>query len=152
MRHPSYLDKMNWITDVVIPILLGLVSAFGATWYSNKRSTERLKREANDRVADAIRSYIRALRETSDFLEARAQSYGGHDPSSGVINHGGETAVREAFDAAAPHFHRLDVREEDGKPLRNEFPDYGNAPMDGSENFYKRANQIQIVLDRGLTS
>jgi hypothetical protein len=141
---------VEWITDVAVPIVLGLLAAFGATWYSNKRSAERLQREADDRAADAVRAYIRALRDTSDYLEARAMRYGDWDPTKDVINHGGQQAVRDAFTAAAPHFHRLDVRTEDKNPLRNEFPDYGEHPMDGATSFHERANQIQTVLDRGL--
>jgi len=141
---------MEWITGVAVPIVLGLLAAFGATWYSNKRSAERLQREADDRAADAIRAYIRALRDTSDYLEARALSHADWDPTQDVISHGGKQAVRDAFTAAAPYFHRLDVRAEDKNPLRNEFPDYGQHAMDEAANFHQRANQIQAVLDRGL--
>jgi hypothetical protein len=77
-------------------------------------------------------------------------AYGDLDPAKDVINHGGQGAVRDAFNAAAPYFHRLNVRAEDKNPLRNEFPDYGEHPMDGAESFHDRANQIQRVLDRGL--
>lgn len=76
--------------------------------------------------------------------------YGDWDPTRDVINTGGLDAVREAYNAAAPYFHRLRVLPEDKNPLRNEFPDYGHHPMEGSGNFYERANQIQAVLDRGL--
>jgi hypothetical protein len=55
---------VQWITDAAIPIALGLVSAFGATWYSNRKNAEKLERQANDRAADAIRAYIRVLHET----------------------------------------------------------------------------------------
>ncbi|MGJ8720856.1 MAG: hypothetical protein ACSHW9_03320 [Salinibacterium amurskyense] len=141
---------MQWITDVAVPIVLGLLAAFGATWFSNNKNEKRLEREANDRATDAIRSYIRALRDTSDYLEARANTYEDWDPTKDVINHGGADAVRTAFNAAAPHFHRLDVRKEDNNPLRNEFPAYGEHPMIGAENFHTRANEVQTVLDRGL--
>lgn len=141
---------MQWITGVAIPIVLGLLAAFGATWYSNKKNAERIKREADDRAADAVRSYIRVLRDTSDYLEARAMTYGNWDATKDIINHGGEVAVRDAFNAAAPYFHRLDVRNEDKNPLRNEYPNYGRDPMDGAGSFHERASQIQKVLDRGL--
>jgi hypothetical protein len=141
---------VEWITGVAVPLVLGLLAAFGATWYSNKRNAERLEREADDRAADAVRSYIRALRDTSDYLEARAMAYGDWDPTRDVINHGGQAVVREAFNAAAPYFHRLEVRSEDKNPMRNEFPDFGEHPMHGSESFHDRARQIQTVLDRGL--
>jgi hypothetical protein len=141
---------VEWITQVAVPLVLGLLAAFGATWYSNKKSAERLRREADDRAADAIRSYVRALRDTSDYLEAQALAYGDWDPTKSVINHGGQNAVRDAFNAAAPYFHRLQVLNEDNDPLRNEFPDYGEHPMAGAESFHDRANQIQAVLDRGL--
>lgn len=130
--------------------MLGLLAAFGATWYSNKKNAQRLKRDADDRVIDAVRSYIRALRDTSDYLEARALAHADWDPTNEVINHGGTEAVRAAFNAAAPFFHRLQVRNEDKNPLRNEFPDYGKHPMEGAGSFHDRANQIQTVLDRGL--
>jgi hypothetical protein len=141
---------MEWITGVVVPIGLGLLAAFGATWYSNRKNDRRLQQEANDRAADAVRGLIRALRDTSDDLEARAMKVGGWDPTKDVINHGGQDAVRAAFTEAAPYFHRLRVLTTDNKPLRNEFPDYGSDPMAGSESFHERAEQIQAVLDRGL--
>ena len=77
-------------------------------------------------------------------------AYGDWDPAKDVINHGGQGAVRDAFNAAAPYFHRLDVRNEDKNPLRNEFPDYGSHSMEGAESFHDRAKQIQTVLERGL--
>jgi hypothetical protein len=141
---------VQWITDVTIPLILGLLAAFGATWYSNKKNAERIGREADDRAAGAVRSYIRALRDTSDYLEASGMAYGDWDPTKDVINHGGQVAVRDAFNAAAPYFHRLDVRSEDHNPLRNEFPDYGSHAMHGAGSFHDRADQIQKVLDRGL--
>lgn len=141
---------MQWITDAAIPIALGLVSAFGATWYSNRKNTERLEREANDRAADAIRAYIRVLHETSEHLEARAIGGGGWDPTKDLINHGGQAAVLAAYNTAKPFFHRMDVRETDKNPLQNTFPDYGDGPMDGAGNFHIRAKQVQAVLDRGL--
>lgn len=141
---------MQWITDVAVPVVLGLLAAFGATWYSNRKNAERLERENDERAENAIRLYIRVLRETSDYLEARAMAYGDWDPAKDVINHGGQDAVRDAFNAAAPYFHRLDVRSVDRNPLRNEFPDYGDHPMDGAGSFHRRANEIQTVLDRGL--
>jgi len=143
---------VEWITDVAVPVVLGLLAAFGATWYSNKKSGERAEHEADDRAGDAVRAYIRALRETSDYLEASAMAYGDWDPRRDLINHGGNSAVRTAFNAAAPYFYRLDVREEDRSPLRNEFPDYGDHSMEGAESFQQRADQIQTVLDRGLKS
>lgn len=142
---------MDWITGVVVPIALGLLAAFGATWYSNRQNAQRLQSEADDRAADAVRSYIRALRDTSDYLEASASSYAEWDATKDVINHGGQVSVRQAFQAAAPFFHRLQVRDEDRNPLRNEFPDYGQHPMEGAASFHERANQIQTVLDRGLS-
>lgn len=141
---------MEWITGVAVPLLLGLLAAFGATWYSNKKSAQRLKREADENAANAVRAYIRSLRDTSDYLEAQAMAYGDWDPTKDLINHGGQTAVRDAYTAAARYFHRLDVRSEDKNPLRNEFPDYGQHPMDGAGSFHERANQIQAILDRGL--
>ncbi|WP_105035892.1 hypothetical protein [Cryobacterium aureum] len=141
---------MQLITDVAVPIILGLLAAFGATWYSNKKNAERLEREADDQAAATIRLYIRVLDETSDYLEAQALKYGDWDPRKDIINQGGKDAVRDAFNAAAPYFHRLDVRDDDKNPLRNEFPDYGAHPMDGAESFNARAKQIQSVLDRGL--
>jgi len=142
---------MDWITGVVVPIVLGLVAAFGATWYSNKMAAQRAQREADDRAADAVRAYIRALRETSDYLEARGLRYQDWDPTKDVINHGGQEAVRAAYNAAAPYFHRLQVRDDDKKPLRNEFPDHGAHPMEGATAFHERAAKVQAVLDRGLT-
>jgi type II secretory pathway pseudopilin PulG len=141
---------VQWITDVAVPIVLGLLAAFGATWYSNKKNAQRLEREADDRAAGAVRAYIRALRDTSDYLEARALAHGDWDPTEDVISHGGQDAVRDTFTAAVPFFHRLQVRDEDKNPLRNEFPNYGEHPMEGSGNFHDRAKQIQAVLDRGL--
>jgi hypothetical protein len=142
---------VQWITDVAVPIALGLLAAFGATWFSNRKNTQRIEREANDRAADAIRAYIRTLHDTSGFLEARAiGNGGGWDPTNDVINHGGQAAVRDAYNAAAPYFHRLDVREADKNPLRNEFPDYGSHAMEGADNFHLRAKQVQTVFDRGL--
>ncbi len=141
---------MEIITGIVVPLVLGLLAAFGATWYSNRQSARRTQREADDRAADAVRAYIRALSATADHLEAKAMAYEGWDPSDDVINHGGPDAVRTAYNAAEPYFHRLQVRDEDGNPLRNEYPTYGNHPMDGAENFATRAKQIQAILDRGL--
>jgi hypothetical protein len=141
---------VQWITDVAVPIVLGLLAAFGATWYSNKKNAERLERDADDQAATVIRSYIRVLHETSDYLEARALKFGDWDPTKEIISHGGRDAVRNAFNAAAPYFHRLDVRPGDKNPLRNEFPDFGADPMDGAESFHARAKEIQTVLDRGL--
>ena len=141
---------MEWITDVAVPLVLGLVAAFGATWYSNRKSAQRAVYEADERAADAIRAYIRVLKETSDYFEAQAMAYQDWDPSRDVINHGGREAVQAAFNVAAPYFHRLDVRPEDKFPLRNEYPGFGNHAMEGSENFYQRATEIQKVLDRGL--
>lgn len=86
---------MEWITDVAVPIVLGLLAAFGATWYSNERQVKRLQRETDDRAADAIRAYIRALHDTSDYLEATAMRFGVWDPTKDVINHGGQQAVRD---------------------------------------------------------
>lgn len=141
---------MELTTDILIPVALGLLSAFGATWYSNRKSAQQLKRANDERASDAVRAYIRALNETSDHLEAEALKFGGWDPTSSVINPGGLDAVRAAFNVAAPFFHRLQVRASDNNPLRNEFPDYGDHPMDGSENYAARAKEIQAVLDRGL--
>lgn len=141
---------MEWITDVAVPIALGLLAAFGATWYSNKKNSQRLEREADDRATGAVRAYIRALRDTSDYLEARALAFADWDPTKDVINHGGQDAVRDAFNSAAPFFHRLQMHDEDKNPLRNEFPDYGEHPMEGAGSFHDRANQIQTILDRGL--
>ena len=141
---------MQWITGVVVPVVLGLLAAFGATWYSNRMSTKRHEREADDQASDAVRLYIRALRATADHLEASAMKYGDWDPTKDIINRGGPDAVRTAFNEAAPYFHRLDVRKNDQNPLRNEFPDYGNHPMEGAENYYDRADRIERVLDRGL--
>lgn len=145
-----YCDTVQWIADVVVPLIVGLLAAFGATWYSNKKNAERLERDADDRAANAIRTYIRALRETSDYLEAQASTYDDWDATADVISHGGKEAVRAAYDVASPHFHRLDVREEDGNPLRNEFPGYGAHPIEGAGNFHVRAEQIQSILARGL--
>lgn len=76
--------------------------------------------------------------------------YGDWDPTKDVINPGGLDAVRDAYNAATPHFHRLRVQPEDKSPLRNEFPDFGHHPMEGAGNFHERAEQVQAVLDRGL--
>jgi len=142
---------VQWlVTGLAVPIVLGLLSAFGATGYSNKKAAERIQREADDRAADTIRAYIRALHNTSMHLEAQAQRYGDWDPSRDVISHGGKDVVRAAFAAAEPYFYRLDVRPEDNNPLVNAFPDYGEHAMAGADNFYDRATRIQTVLDRGL--
>lgn len=133
-----------------MPILLGFLAAFGASWYSNKKNAERLRHEADDQAAGAIRSLARALRDTADHLEARSMAYGDWDPTRDLINQGGQAAIRDAYNAASPYFHRLDVRSADKNPLRNEFPDYGDFPMDGAASCYERAAQIQTILDRGL--
>jgi hypothetical protein len=142
---------MQWlVTGLAVPIVVGLLSAFGATWYSNKKTVERLRREADDRAADAVRAYIRALRNTAYYFEAQAQRYGDWNPARSIINPGGEDAVKAAFNAAAPYFHRLDVRPEDKFPLANALPDFGDHNMEGADNFYERAEHVQTVLDRGL--
>jgi hypothetical protein len=136
---------MPWLSDIVVPIVLGLLSAFGATAYSNWHNDKRRQLEDDARAEDAVRDYIRALRDTSASLEAQAMHLEGQ-----VISAGGRDVVLRAYGAAAPYFHRLQVKDSDKNPLRNEFPDPGFDPMDGSGSYHERANQVQVVLGRGL--
>jgi hypothetical protein len=146
---------MEWIlTGIAVPIVLGVISAYGATWYSNKQSSEREERAADGRAKDAVRAYIRSLDDYADYLEARQMSgqLDGYvyDATKELISVGSQKAIRTAHAAAAPYFHRLIVEDADKNPLRNALPDDGTHPMAGAENYAVRAKEVQKVLDRGL--
>lgn len=141
---------MEWITSVAVPIVLGLVSAFGATVYANKKAVQRESRVSDETAKHAVRAYIKSLRDHADYLEARQMSYGDYDATREVINHSSLDEIRASYGAAAPYFHRITVLPDDHHPLSNAFPDYGTHPVEGADNFAARANAIQKVLDRGL--
>lgn len=143
-------NAMDWLTAVIVPIILGGLSAFGATTYTNHLARMR-EQQAEDRVAAAsIRAYANALMNYSDYLEERALFGGYLDPTQQVMDAGGVDDIRSAWRNAQPYFHRLWIRDGEREAISNSMPDHGDDPMDGAGNFAARAKQVVSILDRGL--
>lgn len=143
---------MEWIiTDVAVPLVIAAVTAFGATAYATKRADRREQRHDDQIATAAIRKYIRELRNRSIYLEEVELSRGGGwDPDWSVIDPGSDEAVRAAYREAAPFFYRLDVSGDNRPATSNSMPDMGSHAMEGAENFWKRAEMVEMVLSLGL--
>lgn len=145
-----YCDAMEILSDVLVPVLLGLVSAFGATAYTNHLVARREIRHQDDAAEDAIRAYANALGNYSSYLEEVAIASGNWDPDKTVMETSSGDKIRAAWLSAQPYFHRLKVEEGEHAATSNSFPDRGEHAMAGSENFHERAELIRSVLARGL--
>ncbi|WP_313356208.1 hypothetical protein [Microbacterium sp.] len=140
----------EWVPDVVVPVGLGLVSAFGATAYTNRLVTRREERNADEIAEAAIRAYANALGNYSNYLEEVAIAGAFWDPTKTLMETGSADKIRAAWVAAQPYFHRLQLHEGERAATSQSFPDPGDDAMEGSENFYKRAQLVRKVLHRGL--
>lgn len=142
---------MEWIlTGVAVPLVIASLTAFGATWYATRNAERRQRSQENEVVTAAVRRYVRELKNLAIYLE-EVEIAGSHwDPKTSVIDPGSLEAMRDAYRDAAPFFHRLNVLEDERAAISNSMPDLGRTPMDGSDNFGRRADLLQKVLDRGL--
>lgn len=138
------------LPDVIVPVGLGLVSAFGATKYTNHLATKREDRIVDDVAESAIRAYANALGTYSIYLEEVAIAGSFWDPAKTLMDTGSADRIRATWLGAQPYFHRLHVFEGEREATSQSFPDPGNDAMEGSENFYKRAGLVRTVLNRGL--
>lgn len=140
----------EWLPDVVVPVGLGLVSAFGATKYTNRLAVKRDQQTRDDEAEAAIRAYANALTNYSIFLEEMAIAGAFWDPKKEVMETGSVDKIRAAWVTAQPYFHRLQLNDSERAAVANSMPDHGGDAMEGSDNFGKRAKLVLEVLDRGL--
>ncbi|MBT2475877.1 hypothetical protein J7E68_15165 [Microbacterium sp. ISL-103] len=138
------------LPDVVVPVGLGLISAFGATTYTNHLAAKREIRVMDDVAETAVRAYANALGTYSIYLEEVAIAGGFWDPAKTLMETGSADKIRAAWLAAQPYFHRLQVHESERAATSQSSPDGGDDAMEGSGNFHERAELVRKVLDRGL--
>lgn len=141
---------MDVLTGIIVPIILGLVSAFGATAYTNRLAAKREARNIDAVAEAAIRAYANALGNYSNYLEEVAIAGGHWDPAKTLMETGSADKIRAAWLGAQPYFHRLQVRDDEKAATSQGFPEMGEHAMEGAENFYERAELVRKVLGRGL--
>lgn len=152
---------MEWLTGVSVPVLIGLVSSFGATWYTNRQQVKNELRAERTRSAQAIRAYVREVRKrAADLEEEEINSYGRtaqtpYDGRSYFLDPGSTSSVRAAPAAAEPHLHLLKTDPkvvEECWATGNTIPGDGKDRMEDSDAYAKRADCLEIILQRGLMS
>ena len=143
-------DEMDPITQIAMPIALGVLSALGATTLGHWLTISRERRQRDRDARVEIRAYAAELKKRSAYLEAAAISMGDRDATESVLDPSSDAAIRAAYVKAVPHLARLRPRKKERAAKANDLPNPGRDAMEGSENLWSRAELIEKVARRRL--